>query len=600
MNLQRVLAALVATLVATTGWSSIVSAQDGGVADAAVAPADDVVASDVEATGTTDDVDGATEPDEAAAPAPAPVEPIAAAAPPPAAAPAAAPTSTAIPISFALHGNYRARFSWYGNVPLPALGRDRAADAAFAFMRLRLEPSIAYGTDPAAPVAALYFQIDALDNVVFGDNERISSTPLFAETASLTDIDGFTLSDSLRLERAWLEVLVPIGQIRVGRMPSQWGLGILVNDGNGLGEWGDPMYGSTFDRVLFATRPLTIVNALTRGDARPTPLILALAYDKLVEDAPPEDAADRSAIRATPFGFLSNGDDDVQEAIAALIWADPDFHPERASDELFGGMYLINRWQEVTDANVWIMDAFWRLQRALGDSLPSLYTAGELLYITGSSQGLDLGFGCDPDIGDCPEVDASIFGAVARVGLVDRAERWTGTLEVGHNSGDGQIIANRELTVRPFHSDYRVGLLLYRVAVAARTAAGLTDLARPLWSKGGVWNSSYLWPQFRYEILPGIEAHGAFLMAWADELTYEVYVNDRARFGDTSCSLFEGDCFLGWEADLALRVKWGENDLLHWDTEGGLMRAGGALRSDTFGLGEPWLWTVQTRLGMIF
>ena len=111
-----------------------------------------------------------------------------------------------------------------------------------------------------------------------------------------------------------------------------------------------------------------------------------------------------------------------------------------------------------------------------------------------------------------------------------------------------------------------------------------------------MWNSTYIWPQARYELIDGWEIHGAVLLAWAHELLGTVYANERAT-GTTGCSIFQGDCFVGFEADLAIRAKWGENDLFYWDTEGGIMVAGDALTGPG-GLAADVLWTVQTRLAM--
>ncbi|MCA9616073.1 MAG: hypothetical protein KC586_25130, partial [Myxococcales bacterium] len=132
-----------------------------------------------------------------------------------------APTDAGrIPVNIALHGYYRARYNWFGNVPQAdfSLGVSGSNQAHFAYQRLRLEPVISYGNDPDKPIASVHVQVDALDNVVFGDNARIVRTPIFAADPSYTDVEGFDLADSFRIERAWLEVLLPVGQLRVGRM----------------------------------------------------------------------------------------------------------------------------------------------------------------------------------------------------------------------------------------------------------------------------------------------------------------------------------------------------------------------------------------------
>ncbi|MCZ7686423.1 MAG: hypothetical protein M5U28_49770 [Sandaracinaceae bacterium] len=141
-------------------------------------------------------------------------------------------------------------------MPGSSAGRDAAAHAAYGFMRLRLDPAVLFGSDRANPVAALRMQIDALDNVVFGDNARLAGTPLFAADPSRTSLIDGDLDSWFYLRRLWLEFLTPIGQVRIGRQPSQGGVGILFNDGNGFrNDFGDALDGTTFDRILFATRP---------------------------------------------------------------------------------------------------------------------------------------------------------------------------------------------------------------------------------------------------------------------------------------------------------------------------------------------------------
>jgi len=544
-------------------------------------------------------------------------------------APAENPSAD-IPIRVNLHGYYRIRYNWIGNVPVQQFGEPRyqGEQANFAFQRLRLLPSVTYG-DPEKPIAALYMQIDALDNVVIGDNARVTRTPLFAADPSVTDYEGFDLADTFRLERAWLEFLIPVGQIRVGRMPSQWGLGLLAHDGNGLGEWGDPLFGTTFDRVMFATRPMTIFNTLARGDSRTTPLIYAIGYDKLVEDPvrPGIDPPDPDTVRVGAFGPLGtipderssvpfaawvDEDNDVQELINALIWVDPDFG-RRQQDELRVGGYYVYRWQRrggalrelPTDApasRVHILDAYWKLRYSVRPRL-AFYSEGELLHIRGRANTVSLASGCDDDAGVCRTTEANIWGAAARVG-VNAEDRWAALLEWGFSSGDESIVdpLMREavLRARPLHPDHHVGLLMYQVALSTVTALRLGPDIRPLWSRGGVWNSHYFFPQIRAQLIPGIEVHAAVLAAWAHKLVANVYFNDRDESTDVGCSGFARDCSLGVEVDLALRVKWGPNELLRWDTELGFMRAGNAFVGNSDGLSDRFLWTVQTRMAMVF
>jgi len=630
-------------ILAVAGVAATASAQDAGMlgtADAGVSPD----------AGVDADIVGyqVAEPEPEPDPEPIPAEPT----PMPSAPFSASSTATpaadaAIPIRFELHGYYRARLVWARNVPVAdgapggmPEGGAAGAFGAYAFMRLRLDPAITYGTDPLNPIAAARFQIDALDNVMFGDNARLQSTPLFGETPSMTDIDGFDVQP-FRLRRAWLEFLLPIGQLRVGRQGSQGALGILFNDGNGFrNDWGDAQYGTTFDRVLFATRPLTIFNALTKGDARPTPLILAIGHDWLVENPlgleryapynpdtgdttanPPPGTLLRSSL---PFQNALNGRNNVTQSILVLAWNDPKINPLRTTDELSFGAFGVYRAQNVTSSNVYIGDLFWKTRLSpFGNRGLQLIFNGEFETIQGTSNGLaaiggnfvddgtspgdgpDCG-GASPCTGRTAEaVNANIWGAVVQAGVA-MDKKWQAMLEFGYSSGDDTVFggADRTYKQRPLNPDYHVGLLMYQVALSVLTADAYGAGARALWSRGGVWNSMYWFPQFRYQIVSGVEAVGAFLLAWADTLNEAFPTANGLRGGPrpgnpnpAQCSPFDPDCFLGWEADLALKVSWGENDILRWSTEFGLMNAAGALAPE---LQNDLLWTLQTRIAMVF
>ena len=43
--------------------------------------------------------------------------------------------------------------------------------------------------------------------------------------------------------------MTPVGQLRFGRMPNHWGLGMVANAGDGI----DSDYQTTIDRIMFVT-----------------------------------------------------------------------------------------------------------------------------------------------------------------------------------------------------------------------------------------------------------------------------------------------------------------------------------------------------------
>ena len=80
---------------------------------------------------------------------------------------------------------------------------------------------------------------------------RSGYTPLgaFDTTQVPPSAGNNSLKDSIRVKRAWAEYMTPVGELRFGRMPDHWGLGILHNAGDGY----DDDYQSTVDRIMFIT-----------------------------------------------------------------------------------------------------------------------------------------------------------------------------------------------------------------------------------------------------------------------------------------------------------------------------------------------------------
>lgn len=603
--------------------------------------------------------EGGVEP--TAAPAPAPATPAATEAPAPV-VPAQVATSTVAPPpsdwAFDLHGYYRARFTSLTNVPVgrldqngflssaPHTGRDDASDGTFFSNRLRLEPALRFGGGAGVtPKAALFAQLDLLDTVVWGDNSRRASVPLFASNPTRTGIDGAERPDVL-LRRLWLELSLPVGQLRVGRQASQGGLGLLFNDGNGFrNDFGDADYGTTFDRVLFATRPLTIYRAIKSGDRRETPLVWILGYDRLVQDPLGFGSTAASADTRTaagPFGWRTSPtcgnatatdgtapttkcDVAVGQFVTGLIWRDESPRWRRDDDELTAGAIYVRRSQGFTESTLHILDAFWRLKVGLGEAGPSLLTEGEFASIRGTTRGIKLlpGGIFDDRTGLAEKtLEGDILNYAARAGLTTRA--WDAVVELGHSSGDEQLIGDTTFKMYPMSPDYRMGLLMYPVALYSRSVNTLAGRASgALNSGGGVFNSHYLNAKGRYRIDRGshqVELVGQGVFGWAETLnggkvigfTGDYYApRDAANpWADNRCALFDSACALGMEFDLAVRLKWlpasgvpgmGPTDQyrLHWSNEFGVMRAGAAL-APRLAEGAQTLWTAQSRIAVLW
>ena len=201
-----------------------------------------------------------------------------------------------------------------------------------ANMRLRLEPTLNVSED-----IKIKMQIDVFDNLILGSTPdglpKSDSVPLIAFSQSqLSPSDGINaVMDSIRVKRVWAEVMTPLGQLRVGRMGSQFGMGVLANQGEGL----DSDYGDTNDRILFATK---IANHY-----------IIPAYDWAV-------SGPSSAFHGQPQGqpFDRDQRDDVDQYILAILRRDKDQEiKEKLENDDFVlnyGTYLVYRMQALDSA----------------------------------------------------------------------------------------------------------------------------------------------------------------------------------------------------------------------------------------------------------
>lgn len=81
--------------------------------------------------------------------------------------------------------------------------------------------------------AALHAQIDLYPYTLWGQTPADTTDELTDEATAMAYSDGVaTESDSIAAVRAWGEVITPYGRVAAGRMPMEWGAGILWNAGN--------------------------------------------------------------------------------------------------------------------------------------------------------------------------------------------------------------------------------------------------------------------------------------------------------------------------------------------------------------------------------
>jgi len=142
---------------------------------------------------------------------------------------------------------------------------------ATANMRFRMNPELHISDN-----LRIMAQIDAFDNMILGSTPEsdawqpyngAATKPVsgyqaygngyntFAPIATFATTQGpptagiNSFSNSVAFKRAWAEYMTPVGQLRFGRMPSQWGLGIVHNAGDDI----DSDYQTNVDRIMFVT-----------------------------------------------------------------------------------------------------------------------------------------------------------------------------------------------------------------------------------------------------------------------------------------------------------------------------------------------------------
>ncbi|MEP7051924.1 MAG: TIGR04551 family protein [Pseudomonadota bacterium] len=154
----------------------------------------------------------------------------------------------------------------------------KSGTQAGANLRFRLDPELHISDN-----LRVITQIDLLDNVVLGSTPSEYQSTVSTSTAAngkatsgvaVAARGGYTplsfnsnntaaptsgvnsLRDSIVVKRAWAEYATPVGELRFGRMPNHWGLGMLYNAGDGY----DDNYQSSIDRIQFTTgiKPLDL------------------------------------------------------------------------------------------------------------------------------------------------------------------------------------------------------------------------------------------------------------------------------------------------------------------------------------------------------
>ncbi len=358
----------------------------------------------------------------------------------------------------------------------------------YANMRMRLRPTLALSDD-----VSVHLTLDIFDNLVLGstpdgtvylppgasgttassagevDFERPARSPgvpidSFAATQNPPQAFRNSARDSIYVRHAWAQVTNRgLGQLRFGRMPSQWGLGVLANAGEGI----DADQSSDVDRVMGLTR-LAGIYLIAAWDFAGQGL-----QRQLLDDLrnPPLDATSKDDIRQYVFALAYRQDE--EEARERL---------QRGSWVFDAGFYFVFRRQFLSSAG--ITNAFpataddFFVRRKAKAFIPDLWLRfrmgglrleAEAVFIAGGIQNIEN----DSFVQDDFDIRQFGFAFEGEYRLLD--DKLSIRLYTGYASGDADVDGlsarqgllaqqtdDRTISHMQFHPNYRIDLILWR------------------------------------------------------------------------------------------------------------------------------------------
>ena len=291
-------------------------------------------------------------------------------------------------------GSYRLRLNGESNYLLDGSGA-RLGQERWMEHRLRLTPKIIEQDQ-----IEVQGSFDVLRGLVAGD-----LAPAFQDLGwqGRSNRDGVHAS-GFDFRHLFVKFRLPFGVFEFGQMPSDWGMGMLINGGNQEEgpDFGDVRFGDIVDRVLFATRPFGFLGPRSEIAQH---VALALAADLIYRDR------NAQLVTTTGTGGLHWGDV-ASQLVAALVW-DP-------GPESRAGLYVARRWQQYAagggSLHTWLVDLHARTLFPLEWLGGTVSLEAEAAEIYGSTT-------------HSPNLSALFRSQVGQQGVAARALLSRGTLE---------------------------------------------------------------------------------------------------------------------------------------------------------------------------
>jgi hypothetical protein len=482
------------------------------------------------------------------------------------------------------------------------LNGETVRDIGWTEQRLRMNASWAF-----AGVGALNIQVDALDGVLFGDNGSFLGTPRSNSGVSMSTkrpnltrwelglrpggdpldrqsyVPMLTEADMLRVNFLYADAALPIGLLRVGRQPLNYGATITAHEGGRYNRWGVSQYADAVDRVLFATKLDQVYGALRHGanhepnSSQEEGLIWAVFYDLMKQN--------NVALRSDNLRQLGTN---LQLRMKQKNWFGLDWKGLALSGS------AVHLYNEQFESSVVGFPTFFET------GVENVFLKLQYMHIRGSSREISEGFAALSG-GESVLQEIRGHGAQALLDLSFGPTVWT--LEFNYASGDPNPRSTAPITSFSFARDMNVGLLLFEhimafesgrsVAVGIENLAGNDMASFPLTevrSEGRFTNALAFFPQLYIDLLQrpdhNIHTRMGVLMAWAatsggviDPIISSI--NDVGESIADNAVNFHGGRpgrYYGTEFDVQLGYRFRDN--FYWTLEGAMLLPGDGLHDE--------------------
>lgn len=505
---------------------------------------------------------------------------------------------------FATHGYYRNRIVTMHDTdlqrPNPNIPRDNDRHGFISYndMRLRLMPVLKLND-----WLSIQAQFDILDNVLFGSKETreinihsaVVGTQAMPPGAGSFWMTGTVAGDNqaINVRRVWMDILTPVGKFRLGRQPSQWGLGIFQNDG--LARQAD--FGDTADRLMWLIQyPLSSGGTFSGG------LLWDIAYEAQYD---PRVQIYQNTIRANS--------QDTNQWAAIVLYEEPKW-----GLGLFGGLRRRGGSDGATtmtardslgvdqpagidgDTMVYFVDLYARYQyKNYRFGFEGVYLGGKI------STGLAIDavpFSALSSGGGIIELPpdqnmSTIMAAFEAYGEYDWGGEWA--FKAGYAQGDPTPLSSK-ITQFGFRPDYQIALMMFRVPLGSSPAlygGTATDPTTTSLLTGGVPitsnyinNALYFTLGYKHtfdltnKVTGGnwLKVGGNFITAWAPAKNVNIDFSELMGtanlpvLSETANSMWQR--WYGLEFDISVEAQF--FDMLYAALEGGLLMPGRAYDVD--------------------